>query len=165
MAVSKKITMQKERNKSVPAVYIIFKKDGKILMGRRQNTTYYDGWYGVPAGHVEAGELPTQAAVREAKEEVGVDVNPEDIKFAHALYRTAHDETGDRADYFFIVEKWSGEPKIMEPKKCDDLKWFPFDELPENTIHHEKSVIENIKQGINYSEIDAEHTHQNPNKK
>ena len=116
--------MQKERNKSVPAVYIILKKGEEILLGRRKNTGYYDGWYGGPAGHVDAKELPSIAGVREAKEEVGIDINPTDVKFAHALYRTAHDETGDRSDYFFIVEKWDGEPKIMEPEKCDDLQWF-----------------------------------------
>ncbi len=156
--------MAKERNKSVPAVYLIFKKDNKILMGRRQNTTYYDGWYGVPAGHVDAKELPSVAGIREAKEEVGVDIDSSDMQFAHALYRTAHDETGDRSDYFFIVKKWSGEPKIMEPEKCDDLQWFSIDKLPENTIHHERGVIENIKQGIHYSEIDSEHTFKNPSK-
>ena len=157
--------MKTERNKSVPAVYLIFRKDDKILMGRRQNTTYYDGWYGVPAGHVEAKELPIEAGIREGKEEVGVDIDPGDVQFAHALYRTAQDETGDRADYFFVVKKWSGEPKIMEPEKCDDLKWFSINELPENIIHHERGVIENIKKGISYSELDAKHTMQNPNSK
>ena len=156
--------MKKERNKAVPAVYLIFRKDDKILMGRRQNTTYYDGWYGVPAGHVEAKELPVSALIREAKEEVGVDINPEDVNLIHTLYRTAHDETGDRSDYFFVIKKWSGKIKIMEPEKCDDLQWFPIDELPENTIHHEKSVIENIKIGINYSEINTKKTVQNPSK-
>src|SRR3989344_9445258 len=121
--------MTKERNKSVPAVYFIFKKDDRILLGRRQNTGYYDGWHGVPAGHVDAKELPIMAGIREAKEEVGLEVNMKDVQFAHALYRTAHDETGDRADYFFVVNKWNGEPKIMEPEKCDDLQWFPMNKL------------------------------------
>lgn len=133
-------------------------------MGRRQNTGYYDGWYGVPAGHVDANELPIDAGIREAKEEVGVDVKKEDIKFIHALYRTAHDETGDRADYFFVVEKWDRGAKIMEPDKCDDLQWFSISELPEKTIHHERGVIESIKQGLNYSEINAAHTVKNPSK-
>ncbi len=156
--------MHKERNKSVPAAYIIFKKDDKVLMGRRKNTGYYDGWYGLPAGHVEAGELPMGGALRECKEEVGVDIKPEDIRCAHALYRTTSDETGDRSDYFFIVEKWEGEPKIMEPQKCDDLQWFPIDKLPEKTIHHERLAIENIKRGIIYSEIDKERIVKNPTK-
>lgn len=155
--------MKKDRNKVVPAVYAIIKKDGKILLGRRQNTTYYDGWYGMPSGHVEVNEVPTQALIREIKEEIGVEVNTKDLKFAQALYRAAHDETGDRADYFFIVEKWSGEPKIMEPEKCDDLQWFLTNQLPENMIHHEKEVFVNIIRGVDYSEEDLEHVHKNPN--
>lgn len=156
--------MAKERNKSVPASYILLKKGNEILLGRMQNTGYYDGWYGMPAGHVDAKELPIDAAVREAKEEIGIDINPKDIQFAHALYRTAHDITGDRSDYFFMVQKWDGEPKIMEPEKCDDLKWFNIEKLPENTIHHERHAIDKIKQGISYSEIDVEHTSSNPTK-
>src|SRR4051812_28584615 len=114
--------MQKERHKAVPAAYLLLKKDGKILLGRRQNTTYYDGWYGSGAsGHVEAGELPIDAVLREAKEEIGIDIKPEDVVFAHAMYRVAHDESGERVDYFFITKNWTGEPKIMEPDKCDDL--------------------------------------------
>jgi len=156
--------MKKERNKSVPASYIIIKKDDKILLGRRKNTSYFDGWYGLPAGHVESGELPLEASVRECKEEIGVEVDPKDILFAHTLYHTAHDETGDRANYFFITQKWNGQPKIMEPQKCDDLRWFSIDALPENTIHHERQAIENIKKGIHYSEVDKEHIFKNPTK-
>ncbi len=156
--------MKKERNKSVPAVYLIFKKEDKILLGRRKNTGYYDGWYGVPAGHVDAKELPIIAGMREAKEEIGVNIDSKNLEFVHSLYRTARDETGDRSDYFFLVKKWSGEPRIMEPQKCDDLQWFNIDALPEKTIHHEKHVIENVKRGVTYSEIDKEHTFLNPTK-
>lgn len=157
--------MKKERHKAVPAVYGIFKKDNQILLGRRQNTTYYDGWYSVPSGHVEVSELPTEAMIREIKEEIGVDVVLEDIEFVHMLYRTAHDETGDRVDFFFVIKKWIGEPKIMEPEKCDDLQWFSLDNLPENRIHHEKSAMDCIDRRISFSELNKEQTHQNPNKK
>ena len=157
-------SMKKERHKAVPAVYGIFKKDKQVLLGRRQNTRYYDGWYGFPAGHVEANELPKKALIREIKEEVGVDVTLEDIEFAHILYRTAHDETGDRVDLFFIIKKWTGEPKIMEPHKCDDLQWFSLNNLPEKRIHHEKNAMDCIDKEINFSEISEEQAHQNPNK-
>jgi|SRR3989344_1074296 len=157
--------MAQEKNKSVPASYVFLKKDNEILLGRRKNTGYYDGWYGMPAGHVDATELPLHAAAREAKEEIGIDVNLEDVQFAHALYRAAHDETGERSDYFFMVEKWQGEPKITEPDKCDDLKWFPIDKLPENMIDHERWALGKIKEEITYSEIDAKHTSHNPTKR
>ncbi len=154
----------KTRNKSTPAVYLLLKKGGKVLLGRRQNTGYYDGWYGMPAGHIDAGELPVETVIREAREEVGINIDPKDIRFVHALYRTAHDETGDRSDYFFIAKTWRGEPKIMESEKCDDLQWFPANQLPENMIHHEKAALEAIEHGKKYLEIDKEHTHHNPSK-
>ena len=116
----------------------------------------------MPSGHIEAGELPVSAAIRETKEEVGLDLNYEDIALAHTMYRTAHDETGDRADYFFIVEKWTGDPKNMEPGKCDDLNWFPINQLPANTMHYMKDVIELVERGIFYSEVDSKHTVKNP---
>lgn len=156
--------MKKERNKTVPAVYLILKRNNAIILGRRQNSGYYDGWYSLPAGHVEATELPVSALVREVKEEIGIDLNPEDIRLTHTMYRTAHDETGDRSDYFFTVEKWNEEPKIMEPDKCDDLNWFPINQLPEKTVHYIKDVIQKIEKGIQYSEIDLEHSVQNPTK-
>ena len=66
----------KIRNKAVPAVYILLEQGGKVLLGRRCNTGYQDGNYQVPAGHVEEGELPTEAIIRETKEEVNVDLAP-----------------------------------------------------------------------------------------
>ena len=90
----------KDRNKATPAVYLILKKNRQVLLGRRINTGYYDGWYTLPSGHVEAGELPLDALLRESKEEIGITYEKKDAKLVHTLYRTKHDETGDRADYF-----------------------------------------------------------------
>jgi 8-oxo-dGTP pyrophosphatase MutT (NUDIX family) len=118
--------MKKERNKAVPAVYLIFMKDNKVLLGRRKNTTYYDDWYGVPAGHVEAGELPTSAGIREAKEEVGLIISPEDMSSAHILYRTAHDATGDRADYFFIVKNGLASQRLWNWKNVMTCNGFLY---------------------------------------
>ncbi len=145
--------MPKQRNKAVPAVYLILKKGDNILLMRRQGSGYYDGYYLVPAGHVEAGELPIEGLVRETSEKLGITINPNDAHLAHTMYRTKHDETGDRADLFFIVEKWSGEIKNIEPNKCDDIRWFPIKNLPENMMHHVREAIQNIEKGIIYSEL------------
>lgn len=143
----------KTRNKCVPAVYCILEKEGKILIARRCNTGYEDGNYQVPAGHVEEGELPTDALIREAKEEIGIDITPADFQLSHVSYRPKHDETGDRIDFFFIVRSWNGDVTNTEPDKCDDLKWISPTELPDNMTLHIKSAIQAIQQGNFFKEI------------
>jgi 8-oxo-dGTP pyrophosphatase MutT (NUDIX family) len=142
-----------ERNKAVTAVYLFLKKDGKILLARRCNTGYQDGNYQVPAGHIDAGELPTQAAIREGKEEVGIDIVKEDLRFVHASFRPKHDNTGDRVDYFFEVSRWSGEIANGEPDKCDELRWVDPAELPQNVTPHVRVAIECAERGEMFSEL------------
>jgi mutator protein MutT len=149
--------MAKERHKEVPAGYALLIKDNKILLQRRYNTGYMDGKYSLPAGHVDEGETFRQCAVRETKEEIGVDLDIEDLKFVHIMHRLSGPEWKDlryRIDVFFITEKWQGEPKIMEPDKSDDLSWFDLDNLPENIIPYIKYAIDCIKNKVFYSEFD-----------
>lgn len=142
----------KERNKAVPAVYLILKKDDKILLLQRQGSGYFDGWYALPAGHVEAEELPIKALIRETKEEIGITIKPENITLVHLMYRPRHDETGERVDIFFTTNIWSGEITNKEPHKCGDLRWFSQTEMPENIVPYVKSVLGAIEQGVLYSE-------------
>ena len=142
----------RERHKVVPAVYLFLKKDGKILLTRRMNTGYEDGKYMVPSGHVEKGESLREATVRETMEEVGVKVRKEDLHLCHTMYRAAHDETGERADFFFETDRWEGEPYNKEPDKCDEVDWFPLDALPENIVAYLRVAIVAAGQGVIFSE-------------
>lgn len=157
--------IMKERNKAVPSSYLILLEDGKVLLGRRVNTGYYDGWYSVPAGHVEAGELPTAGLVREVKEEIGITIDPKDAKLVHTMYRAKHDVTGQRVDFFFLVQEWSGEITNTEPSKCDDLRWFSLKGLPENMMHHVRLALEYYQQGLDYSEVPFNLEFVNPTKR
>ena len=148
--------MPKDRHREVPAAYVVLLREGKILLQRRFNTGYMDGYYSVPAGHVDKGETFTQCAVREAKEEIGAELNLQDLKLAHIMHRFSGGEWGElgyRIDLFFTVEKWQGNIEIKEPEKCDDLKWFDLANLPENIIPYVATALENIKNKIIYSEL------------
>lgn len=133
--------MGKERLKVIPAVYLILIRDNKILMLRRQNTGFEDGNYSLIAGHVDENEGPIRAVSREASEEAGIHIRPENLSLAHVMYRKKPDE--ERIDFFFITEVWEGKPQNLEPEKCADLEWFSLDHLPQNTIPHVRTVIEN----------------------
>ncbi|MBM4401219.1 MAG: NUDIX domain-containing protein, partial [Crenarchaeota archaeon] len=125
-------------------------KGNKILLSRRYNTGFHDGEYSFPAGHLKSNETLIQALIREAKEETGIELTPEDLRLVHVMHRKEPNE--NRVNFFFAAEKWGGEPEIMEPHKCDDLKWFGFSNLPDNTIPYIRQAIICALQKIFYSE-------------
>ncbi len=138
-----------DRFKLIASVYMLFRDGDKILLLRRANTGYEDGKYGLVAGHVDGDELLTKAAAREAKEEAGVDIQPENLVLKTVMHRRQEDE---RIDFFFEVKEWEGEITNTEPDKCDDLSFFPIDNLPENTIPYIAQAVGCYQKGIFYSE-------------
>lgn len=143
-----------DRHTARLAAFVILERDGKIVLARRANTGYMDGKYQMPSGHVEADEHPSEAAVRETKEETGVDIKASDLEFVHCSYRINKvDAVGDYVDFFFRATRWEGEPMNAEPEKCDEVAWFPIDALPENTVPVVRKVVDLIRDGVKFSEI------------
>ena len=132
------------------AVHLFFLRDSQLLLLRRFNTGYEDGNYSVVAGHVDAGETVTQAAIREAEEEIGVDLSSQDIEIVHVMNRKSNDE---RIDFFMVVKRWVGEISNCEPEKCDLLAWYPVDALPQNIIPYVRTAIEEFQTGNIFSEF------------
>ena len=137
----------------VPAAYVFLLRPAPTRSGRevllqlRQNTGFMDDhWAAAVAGHVERGESVFAAARREAAEEVGVDA-VELVPWC-AMQRTGTGEPIDeRVDYFFTATAWSGTPRIMEPAKCADLRWFDLDTLPSPVVPHELKVLASLRAG------------------
>src|SRR4030042_523687 len=142
--------MQKERFKLVSTSFLVLIKDRKILLLRRFNTGHLDGNYSMGGGPLDGNETFTQAAVREAKEEAGIEINPKDLQVVHAMHRKCPNE--ERIDVYLLAKEWKGEPKNMEPHKCDDLSWFRLDNLPGNVVPYVKQAIDRIKNKAFYSE-------------
>lgn len=138
------------------AVFVLLEnEDGKVLLQRRMNTGFMDGHYDMSAtGHVDDDEYVVDAIIRETQEEIGVDIEPDDLKMVMAAQMNA-----DRSylNYTFVCKNWKGEPTIMEPEKCDDLRWFSKDELPElltPTLHllKERDFSETL--GFEYMDLE-----------
>jgi len=140
--------MTKKRFSLITDVHLFLVKDNKILLLLRKNTGYMDDNYHVPAGHLEEDERVIDALIRESKEEIGITIKPEDVKFSHIMH---HKSNNERAAFFFEVKKWGGDIKNMEPHKCSELVWSPLNELPENIVPYAKKSIEYYLKGINFS--------------
>lgn len=131
--------------------YVIFQQDNKVLLSKRYNTGYRDGEYSLPAGHIEEAEFATAAAIREAEEEVGVSVKPEDLVAAHIMHRHCGDH--ERIDFFFTTNQWTRELTNKEPDKCEEIAWFALDQLPANTIPYIRAALEHYRDKHFFSEF------------
>ncbi len=138
------------RARAPVAVHLFFLREDQLLMLRRFNTGWEDGNFSVVAGHVEGGETVTQAAIREAEEEVGVSLTRDQLQVVHVMHRKSEDE---RVDFFLLVKSWEGAISNREPDKCDRLEWHALETLPANTIPYIRHGLESFRRGIAYSEF------------
>lgn len=140
-----------ERHQIIPAVYLILKNEnGQICLMRRFNTGFRDGFYSLPAGHLDGKESLKEALAREIKEETGITVGLEDMRLVH-VSNNLHSNP-ERIDFFFLVHKWIGEATIREPNKCDQIIWVDPKHLPENIVPSVRTAIKGEMQGNYYSE-------------
>jgi len=138
------------RHRVIPAVFLIFRDGDKVLLLRRANTGYMDGFFSFPAGHVDGNEPAAVAACREAYEEVGVIIKPEDLELVHTVHEKA--EGHERINLGFEVKHYEGKLTNMEPEKCDELRWVPANGLPKDVIPSVREMLEHIFAGRRYSD-------------
>jgi ADP-ribose pyrophosphatase YjhB (NUDIX family) len=136
--------MSEARFAFVSSVHLFLFRGSHVLLLRRFNTGYEDGNYSVPAGHLDGGEQVIQAAIREAREEIGSEIAPEDLAVVGIMHRKAEDE---RIDFFVAATRWVGEPRNREPERSDQLRWVDIDQLPEQVIPYVRRALENYQAG------------------
>lgn len=127
---------QNRRPCHVAASHLFLVEGGRILLLKRRNTGYFDGYYSVPAGHVEEGEDAVETVIREAREEVGITLR--EVEFAYVMYRF---EGHYRVDFFFKALRYEGSPANAEPSKAEEVAFYPVDSLPDNVVPYVKKAI------------------------
>lgn len=141
MAASERFTLRS-------AVYLFLIQEDRILLARRYNTGWQDEKYSVIAGHLDGGETVFQAMIREAQEEADLLLDPLHLKVVHVMHRIPIGNDLEYIDFFLTASKWNGVPQILEPDKCDDLRWFLLDNLPDNLIPSVRAGINNYLNNI-----------------
>lgn len=132
------------------AVHIIITDNDKILLQKRKGSKLWPGYYALPAGHIDEGENQYDALVREAKEELDIEIDLKGITNSYVVLRRNFFEIDGKIlepyiDYYFEVTKYTGTPKIAEPDKCEELVWASIDNLPEPFINYEGEFLANKK--------------------
>lgn len=134
-----------------PCASVLPIKDGKVLLARRANDPF-KGSYDIIGGFMEADELPEQAAIREAKEETGLDIK------ITSLLGTYVDRYGKDGDYtlnlHYIGEVIGGEMKPMDD--VTELEWITIENVPlDEGFQNTKDGLRDLKK-LYRGESDAE---------
>ena len=117
-------------NEEFIAVNLIITKtvDGKqyFLFGKRAAHKSGGGQLGLIGGTKEITETMEETAIREAKEEIGIDIK--ELEYNNFAYIQSTPEVLF-THYAYIVTRYEGEPINLEEKKCDGLYWISREEL------------------------------------
>ncbi len=106
----------------IGAFVVIFDEKNRVLLSRRRNLDLWN----LPGGGVEKGELPTEAAVRETKEETGLKIKILDLV---GVYGKPH---RDEFAFVFLGKVTGG--KLKKSKEADKHRYFSLKKIPKNTI-------------------------------
>jgi len=119
-------------------VFVIVRNDkGEILLQQRGPHSYLGGHWDFPSGHGEHNEELCVTAIRELKEEVDLDARSEDLRLVHI---DQYFVEVNYVNFVFVLDAWSGTPKVCEPEKCSAVGWFAEDKLPAQCVNVVRAV-------------------------
>ena len=138
-----------DRDRFPVVVHLLVVREGRLLMLRRANTGFMDGWYALPGGHQDQGESVSAAIRRECREELGA--QPEDLKPVCVLpYRSGRHQG---INLVFECSRLDAEPCINEPV-FDQLVWAQPGSLPEPYAEWIDTALALRAQGGWYQELE-----------
>lgn len=129
-------------------VHVLLVRDDEVLLTQRRGS-YGGGMWHLPSGKLDAGESVLAAAAREVAEEVGVLVEPDDLRHVHTVH-VAGSGPVPRLGMFFEARRWIGEPTNQEPDKCSAVEWFQLHDLPDDVIPYPLAGIRAYLDGVSF---------------
>lgn len=122
---------------------VVFNDKGQLFLSQRGNKAQNErGKWEFPGGALEFGESFEATIIREIKEEFGLGIKPlyQLEPFNHLLLN----EHQHWVALCFVCKFVSGEPKILEPDKCQDIGWFTLEAA--KNLNLTMTAVQRIKQ-------------------
>ena len=109
----------------ITVVAAVIEREGKILVGQRQNHDTHPGKWEFPGGKVERGETPAEALARELREELGIEaeIGEEVIRYEYSyggkppillIFKRVTDFTGEPGSHAFEQIRWLSRTEMPE---------------------------------------------------
>lgn len=129
------------------AVFIVNDKKQVLLQKRSPNKRFNPNKWALCAGHVDAHESLEDAAIREVKEEIGLEIKKEDlIPFAEREF-TLQDSNSHITYFYYVKYNKDNSEFVIQKEELSEVKWFDFDDVirkiniqDESTVFHENRL-------------------------
>lgn len=119
-------------------VFILNPKNEVLLLHRI--STHANGTWAPPGGYIEFGESFKEASKRELKEELDLDIDDVEIV---GVCNNVYPEEGKHVIAIEVkAHQFAGEPKLMEPEKHSEFRWFSLNNLPEPMMPSTKQFLD-----------------------
>jgi len=136
-------------------VGVMILKDGKVLLGQRHpdkekasSELQGQGQWTMPGGKLDFGESFIECALRESKEETGLNLREvEVICVNNDIVGEAHYVTVS-----LLCTEFDGKPQVLEPDTITVWEWFELDDLPSPMYEASVKILNNYKEGKFYIE-------------
>lgn len=126
---------------------LVFDELGRLLLLRRANTGFLDGYYAPPGGHRNRAEPVAQAAIRECREEACLT-----LARVAPVVAMPYDQG---VNFVFEATRWQGVARIGEPHRCDVLTFAAPDALPSPTAPWVETALACRAAGVWFKEFAA----------
>jgi 8-oxo-dGTP diphosphatase len=133
-------------------VLLLLTRGDQVLLALREGTGYADGQWNLPSGKLELGEDAISAVIREAREEIGIRLEPGELRpVATVQHRgvSGHFRLGLAFAAVLDVHR-HGEPVNAEPHKCARIEWFPLTDLPASTFPSSAACVRALLDGSRF---------------
>ncbi len=121
-------------------VAVFLRKEGKVLLGKRKGGHGAGEWC-APGGKMDLLESPEECAVRETREETGIEI--ENVRFIGITNDIWTDVGTHFLTVHFAADIKSGKVELTEPDKFEMWEWFSWDSLPEPLFLSTRNFIKN----------------------
>jgi len=117
------------------AAAVLIEQDGRVLLVRRAGEPFR-GFWSLPAGFINGGEDPAEAAVRECLEETGLSV-----RVRRVLDIISGKEHPRGADFIIVYEAEVIDGELKADDDADAVEWFERENLPQLAFRATQVVL------------------------
>jgi 8-oxo-dGTP diphosphatase len=133
----------------IPAGAIIFNDKDEVLMSQRfEEGERWHGKWNLPGGGIEFGEDPKETAIRETREEVGVEIKILS-DFPIVMNYLNKDKNEDYVCIAYVANYLSGELDVSKDDGTSDVKWFKYKDIDfDNCLPFTKEILDIAKKRL-----------------